>query len=184
MFHPKSCDCTQCRAYRKHKATNRFAAKIALRGGAVSKGQFLAPWEPYCDDPVIINRIVTSRQAVDDLVPLELGAQVPCRKCQKCLLFRAMKWQERIVTELIRAKRTWWLTLTFDPIHLAGILLEAKSSERKKIEKAAYWHVQRFYKRLRKKGTDSDISRSTKKAINMAGRTTTCFYMNRDPSRS
>lgn len=61
-----------------------------------------------------------------------------------------MKWRERAIFELGRSNRTWFITLTFSPVHLAGILLEAKGSSMKEIEAAAYPHVQRFLKRLRK----------------------------------
>ncbi len=76
--------------------------------------------------------------------------EAPCRKCPKCLQFRQMMWRERALMELRSAKRTWRVTLTFSPIHLAGILLEAKGPEVKQIEAAAYPHIQRYIKRLRK----------------------------------
>lgn len=75
---------------------------------------------------------------------------VPCRKCEKCLQYRQMKWRERAITEVTRAKRTWWLTLTFAPTHLAGILMAAKGTSTKEVEAAAFPHVQRYIKRLRK----------------------------------
>ena len=42
------------------------------------------------------------------------------------------------------------LTLTFSPIHLSGVLSAAKSGALRDVEAAAYLHVQKFFKRLRK----------------------------------
>lgn len=149
-FHDKSCDCGRCARERRNRGTQSLAVKIALSGGAVSKGVFVSKWVPYCDEPVEINRMITSREAVDELKAMEVSLKVPCRRCKKCLQFRQMKWRESAITEISVANRTWWMCLTFEPIHLAGILLEAESDEMKKIEGAAYKHVQRYFKRLRK----------------------------------
>lgn len=88
----------------------------------------------------------------DQIKSLEVAALVPCRRCARCLRFRQMRWRERAIQEISWAKRTWFITLTFSPHHLAGILIEAKGSETKYVETAAYRHVQLFFKRLRKDG--------------------------------
>lgn len=79
---------------------------------------------------------------------------VPCRRCAKCLQYRQMKWRQRAMAELARAPRTWWITLTFSPTHLAGVLAAAASSDKdtleRRIDDAAYRHVQRYLKRLRR----------------------------------
>lgn len=144
----------------KHKATNKLAVAIALGGGRVAPGQFFANWQWYCDEPVELKRRVTSRDKenarkgsrLNKLVPMELAAMVPCRKCSKCLQYRQMKWRARALTEVTRAKRTWFVTLTFSPSHLAGILMTAKDKSDREVERVAYAHVQKFYKRLRKAG--------------------------------
>lgn len=87
---------------------------------------------------------------------METTLTVPCRKCSKCLQFRQMKWRERGISECAYAPRTWLVTLTFSELHLAGILLAAKRwiermGEDAAIDRAAYPHLQRFLKRLRKK---------------------------------
>lgn len=148
--HDSSCSCGRCRQERRNRGTQSLGIKIALKGGIFKKGVYVSTWAPYCDKPVTLDRYITSRQAVDNLKAMEVSMQVPCRKCEKCLRFRQMKWRERAISELSRAKRTWFVTLTFSPIHLAGILLEAKGPEMKFIESAAYKHVQRYIKRLRK----------------------------------
>lgn len=79
---------------------------------------------------------------------------VPCRRCAKCLQFRQMKWRERALLEVEQSPRTWFVTLTFSPVHLAGVLSEAallkKGTEFERTQVAAYRHVQRYFKRLRK----------------------------------
>ncbi len=148
--HDSSCTCGRCAVERRSRGTQALAEKIALRGGSIKKGVYVAKWTPYCDHPIQMDRYITSRQAVDNLKAMEVSMPVPCRKCAKCLQFRQMKWRERAIHELSQAKRTWFITLTFSPVHLAGILMEAKGSEHKHVEAAAYPHVQRFFKRLRK----------------------------------
>lgn len=148
--HGSLCECGRCRVERRNRGTQALAIKIALRGGIFKKGVFVANWQPYCDDPVTIDRYITSRQAVDELKAMEVSMLAPCRKCKKCLQFRQLKWRERAIYEIGRANRTWWITLTFSPQHLAHVLMEAKTAEHKDIEPAAYRHVQRFLKRLRK----------------------------------
>lgn len=150
LHHDQSCPCGRCALERRNRGTQSLAIKIALYGGIFAKGVFVSKWVPYCDSPVRIDRYITSRQAVDNLKAMEVSMQVPCRKCAKCLQFRQMQWRERAIHELTRANRTWFVTLTFSPHHLAGILAEAKGAEIKQIEAAAYPHVQRFIKRLRK----------------------------------
>lgn len=49
--------------------------------------------------------------------------------------------------------RLWWVTLTFSPVYLAGVLAEVARAGDKSpagVERAAYSHVQRYFKRLRK----------------------------------
>ncbi len=144
--------------------TQSVAVKAALAGGQVGQSSWVGPWEPYCDNPVTVNRRVTSREShgavmigklkvSDMLKSLEVSINVPCRRCKKCLEFRQCRWRERAVNECDKANRTWWICLTFSPIHLAGVLLEARSGELKDIERAAYRHVQKYFKRLRKAGS-------------------------------
>lgn len=61
-----------------------------------------------------------------------------------------MRWRERARYEIALAKRSWMVTLTFSPIHLAGVLLAAKRPDARLIERSAYAEVQKFFKRLRK----------------------------------
>ncbi len=144
------------------RGTQKVGVHIALRGGRKGNGSmFVADWSPYCDNPVRLERRITSRQATegvkmgnlklcDRLTSMEVAADVPCRKCAKCLQMRQCQWRDRALQEIITSNRTWWVTLTLSPIHLAGILMAAKSNSLKDVEIAAYRHVQRFLKRLRK----------------------------------
>jgi len=138
------------------RATFRMAVKIALAGGQIGASEYHSARKPYCDDPVLVGR---RTHPSDPVRTIEVSMWAPCRKCGKCLLFRQMKWRARAVSELRmtheRNKRSWWITLTFSPHHLAGILIEAskeKGNEVQRVDAAAYRHVQLFFKRLRKQG--------------------------------
>lgn len=134
------------------RATRKLGIKFALKGGAVSRYQFTSDMAPYCDEPVKIFRAARASILVDR--PTEVFFNAPCRKCAKCLQFRQLKWRERALAEIQRAKRTWFVTLTFSPVHLAGVIYEANElkggSTASRIERAAYAHVQKYFKRLRK----------------------------------
>ena len=139
----------------KDRATLAIAGKVALAGGHRTRRSLSAPWVPHCDTPVTVYRTVKSGS---HRVGLEVDMKVPCRRCAKCLQFRQLKWKERAEREILLAKRTWWITLTFSPTHLAGILAKAHSlpphlSMDRRIDRVAYGHLQRFFKRLRKVGT-------------------------------
>lgn len=133
------------------------AAKLAAKGLAVpvSKYEFVAERKPYCDNPV---RVGFSKPARDAGVPIAVSMWAPCRKCPRCLLFRQMKWRQRCINEIVHCHnsghRQWWVTLTFSPVHLAGIIAEAVSkygsADLKYLEKCAYKHVQLYLDRLRK----------------------------------
>ena len=126
---------------------HKVARHLALSGHQVSRTEFHDPRKPYCDDPVLVGH--RSRRMVG-LLPVEASAWRPCRRCPKCLQFRQMRWRERAMNEIAQSKRSWFITLTFSPVHLAGILLAAKSADVTAVDAAAYAHVQRYFKRLRK----------------------------------
>lgn len=132
------------------------AAKLALYGAKVSGGEVYADNPVYCDKPIRIGMRTDPRDG--GIRTLEVSLWGPCRKCQKCSDFKRLKWRERIMNELTTTddsgKRSWFVTLTFSPLHLAGILAEARSSRPGEIERAAYQHVSRYFKRLRKWGAN------------------------------
>lgn len=143
----------------RNRGIRALAVKIALLGGRKGVSTFVSGWTPYCDNPITIDRrvarstcdalLIEGVKIRDQVTAMEVSAQVPCRKCEKCLQYRQMKWRERAILECARAKRTWFVTLTFAPIHLAGVLMEASSADTRNVERAAYRHVQLFFKRLR-----------------------------------
>jgi hypothetical protein len=138
---------------RKDAGTRRLAARLALRGAVVGHTSAVSLEKPYCDNPVKVVRSTDPRNSRERTMQVEL--LVPCRKCAKCLQFRQMKWRQLAMTEIQRAKRTWFVTLTFSPVHLAGIISESMSfrpqlDEAAAIDRAAYRHLQRYFKRLRK----------------------------------
>lgn len=134
----------------------KMAAKIALRGGMRSASSFHSGKLPYCNSPVLIGRRAGPKQHLKRSI--EVSMHGPCRKCDKCLQFRRLRWRDRIEREFDAATaRTWFLTLTFDPVRLAAILCEAHARNNhpdfyRRVDDVAYGHMQRFFKRLRKDG--------------------------------
>jgi len=133
-------------------------AKAAASGKAVPISAFA--WQdlrkPFCEDPV---PLAFEKHGKDAGAPVQLNMLGPCRKCPKCLLFRQMKWRQRAINEIARThnsgRRTWWISLTFSPVHLAGIMAEARIqsggvADLRAIDRAAYKHVQGYLDRLRK----------------------------------
>lgn len=134
----------------------KLAAAIALAGGQTSPTNFTGPWKPFCDSPVPIHRYIRSGAKQHGL---EVNMTGPCRKCPKCLEVRQRLWVKRAMNEIFHTasqnRRTWFVTLTLDPIHLAGILAEAAQrfeEPKRALEMAVHKHVARYIKRLRKGG--------------------------------
>ena len=129
-------------------------AAMRLQRYRVSPTRYVIPGKPYCDDPVQVNR--DEARPAGGYVGLSLEMWAPCRRCAKCLLFRALKWRDRAIVEIEAAPRSWFVTLTFDPIHLAGVISESyrfsKLDRSAAVERAAFGHVQKYMKRLRKSG--------------------------------
>jgi hypothetical protein len=136
---------------KKAKGTLSLAAGLALKGGQRSALRFESSWVPWCDSPREVYR------AVDPRLPghrsVEASLKAPCRRCAKCLDFRRLQWRERALAELgataAAGRRTWMLTLTFSPTHMAGVLMRAKTPLEADVEASAYKDVQRYLKRLR-----------------------------------
>lgn len=134
----------------------RLGGRLMLTGHA----KFVAPyeietdWRPWCDDPVTV-QVATGR---GHKRPLVVTMEVPCRKCGKCLQFKQMRWRQRIINEALSTfeagRRTWFGTLTFSPIHMAGIMSESVEFFREKspraIDRMAYQHVVKYLDRIRK----------------------------------
>lgn len=141
----------------EYRRAMRAAAKMAARGLAQPVTGYLwhSDRKPFCDRPV---PITIEKNGKDAGSPVALGMWGPCRKCVKCLQFRQMKWRERAINELVIAhnagRRSWWVTLTISPQHMAGIIAEAVardgSKDMRAIDRAAYPHVQKYLDRLRK----------------------------------
>ena len=115
--------------------------------------------KPWCDDPKWVAQQHDTRKggALKGVIPsLETGGYFPCRKCEKCITFRRLRWRDRCQNELNQPVRSWFVTLTFSDVHLAGIRLAAHADIgrdfEKALEHAAYKHVQRYLKRVRKNG--------------------------------
>lgn len=135
---------------KERSAAQKAAVTFALRGHQVSQTVFHDPSMPYCDSPVLVGLRHRASEHMPGLPSLEVSSHRPCRRCEKCLRFRQMRWRERARFEIASAKRTWFVTLTFSPVHLAGVLAAAAGGSVKQVEASAYKHVQKFFKRLRK----------------------------------
>lgn len=139
---------------RRYERIRSLAGRIALMGGRRVNGAWEAPWVPSCDSPVWVlhstprtdrGQWTTARKR-----PYDVGMFVPCRKCARCLQIRQMQWRTRILSEARLVPFNYFLTLTFSPAHLAGVLAEAQKRKDKSVEGAGYRHVSLYLKRLRK----------------------------------
>lgn len=136
----------------------RHAAR-KLRGVSGTRLTSYDEAKPWCDDPVWVVQAHDTRKggALKGIIPsIETGGYFPCRKCEKCITFRRLRWKQRSENELRKSPRSWFVTLTFSDLHLSGIRLAAhadtKNDFEKALEVAAYKHVQRYLKRVRKAG--------------------------------
>lgn len=132
-----------------HERSSATKAALKLLRYQVSPTTFHVPHKPYCDEPVPLT--LSQRAGKTSGVYVEMFG--PCRKCEKCLLFRRLKWRDRITVENRSAPRSWFVTLTFSPIHLAGIIAKAYTLDlpiEAATERVAYTHVQGYLDRLRK----------------------------------
>lgn len=88
---------------------------------------------------------------------LQTRISVRCRRCKNCLLARQFQWQLRAAHEQMRARRTWFITLTFGPKSRSEILSAAsampKSTDQQaRLASAAGWYVSTFLKLVRSRG--------------------------------
>lgn len=141
---------------KSYESARGLAALVALSGGQRFDGLWEAPWVPSCDDPKEVVH-VTPRTERDGphmaARPIGVRMLVPCRRCERCLQIRQMQWRDRILAEMMARPYATFITLTFSPAHLAGVLAKAKSKGwegQAGVERAAYSHVSAYWKRLRK----------------------------------
>ena len=135
------------------RAARKAHVTRSLRGDNLSRTSSHASAMPWCDDPVLVG---ARTRGQGKLPSVETSGYFPCRKCEKCITFRRLRWRDRTRRELAKAVRSWFVTLTFSDIHLAGIRLAAamlsQYDHETALERAAYSHVQRYLKRVRKAG--------------------------------
>lgn len=132
---------------RRKTGLYKAAAKIALVGG---KNGYLyrSPKQPWCDNPRPVFMGSDPEKPVAEVL-----LYAPCRRCEKCLTFKALQIRDQAMRELALAKRTWFVTLTFDEgnlLALTGKQYRERGPKEKRLEKAAYRYVQRWLKRLRR----------------------------------
>lgn len=138
---------------REIASAHRLAARIALGGGQRVGGVWDADVSGNCLTPRRTYKATPARLGTGDR-PVQVSLLVPCRRCENCRQFYQMHWRERIHNEMMRANYTYFLTLTFSPIHLAGVYAEAiargKYEGRRAVEAASWMHVRQYFARLRK----------------------------------
>lgn len=133
---------------RSRTPVDRMYLSLIASGASYTRTSAHLNNKPYCDNPYHIKR---SQRGTATQTSREVTMYVPCRKCEKCLQFRQMQWRERMIMELGRAKRTWFVTLTFDPIVMSAIMMASvRTSRNDGVDKQAFSHVQRYLKRVRK----------------------------------
>lgn len=150
----------------RSRSVHGFARTIALLGGMVSATEFVAPWVPICEKPVRIGR--TSRGNARQR-SISVAAVLPCRKCPSCREIAVRKLRGSAAVEIAACaamnRQSWFVTLTFSPIHLAGILAQvppglSREARTRAIDRVAYRHVDRWLKRLRVGAANCENSRS------------------------
>lgn len=108
---------------------------------------------PFCDAPVPIalkhGRFIDWAKRPNRA--LEITMFGPCRKCEKCLQYRKLKWRERAMYEMALAPRNWLVTLTLSPRMLAIAIADAKAAG-KTLEPVLYGELKKYFKRLRAQG--------------------------------
>ena len=136
----------------------------------------IATTEPYCDAP--IEMIWWCRDTYRDdwkhrsvvrvgnngragIRVAEVG--LPCRKCKKCGTVRAMRWKDRIVSEIAMAEDSRLVTLTCAPQSRQALVMECCKKygtidpTPKERATVFYRWVQLYLKRLRKALPDGEI---------------------------
>lgn len=126
----------------RRKARTRYPGRnrVMSRQDAVEarERQLQADWEGRgerypCTQPYMVEAIGLPSAATamhrywkgsnQGKVPVELPAR--CRKCANCLKHKRRLWTARAVDELKASNRTWFGTLTFDPVNRFRIDLKA-----------------------------------------------------------
>lgn len=124
----------------------------------VSPTLVIDPRRPYCDDPVAS---VLWQRGGHGFRSVQVERWLPCRRCERCLLFKALRWRDRILVEIAAAPRSWYQTLTFNDGQLMMIELGAtklipldatEEARYRAVEQLAHVHVRRYLARLRKHG--------------------------------
>jgi hypothetical protein len=141
---------------KRYERVKSLSARVALMGAERVNGSWEAPWVPHCDAPVEIDQRTPDRmpnQGSTRLRPYSVKMLVPCRQCPKCRQIRQLEWRDRMAREVEAHQYSTFLTFTFSPAHLAGVLAQAArrgGPRHRAVESAGYRHIAAYWKRLRK----------------------------------
>lgn len=154
-------------------------ARMALQMGATVKGAGVLKWDsaPYClGDVWILTKMdyvdakhtrsemheafLDNQQSTAVHKALFIDQKVPCRKCMPCLLRRRREWTYRAKYETALAERTWFGTLTLEPVkhYLSSLRFVYNERSSRTAEEQEFSHrikniypeVTGFLKRVRK----------------------------------
>lgn len=123
------------------------ASNLKRRGGRL----WASERRPYCDAPVNVTLAARAAKRGDIISPtgkpawLELW--MPCRKCDKCRVVKAIHWRKRMTLEMQACKRTWFVTLTFRPKARAVLFKDAANMQQRST--IAMRELAAYMKRLR-----------------------------------
>lgn len=130
----------------------------ALTQGAERKSATVVEWNiaGRCESPVTVTMTAKPEGSPDVLVapgrahPLELGMEVPCRKCRRCLIYRSALWTGRAKAEIGMSVRTWFGTLTLNPGEQYRAVSEARlEAHAEHLDYDALSEEERFIRRVR-----------------------------------
>lgn len=89
-------------------------------------------------------------------IHVDIGTR--CRRCDKCLRHRKLRWRYRIREEVRRAARNWWGTLTLAPANHYRVMVEAR---RKAENSSVTWETLSDEERF-KRISDTSLKEVTK----------------------
>lgn len=78
--------------------------------------------------------------------------QIPCGQCLGCRIDHAKMWADRCMMELQDHQESYFLTLTYDDVHIRHMVLDCDDGEPCEVPTLYKKDLQDFWKRLRKDG--------------------------------
>ena len=104
--------------------------RVELTGRPGAGWRYVRRWSKLEGGKRIFRAAYREASIPKDGLPMFLDMSVRCRRCENCLRCRKRCWQQRAMSELRSAERTWVGTLTFRPsaYYKATCVARAKAS--------------------------------------------------------